>query len=484
MPTNRPIPATVLAALTLSLTHIPAFAHYDHEHIGEHSHHQQVKKSKTSHSAKSNKNVVRKALPQKSFNPWDLIQLAIAPAYAYPGRVTIAMQGQYRVIQSNGIPDHATGAFPNEGNPNTISAQHYSYRVAKNPAKTGYSTPLGMAPFGVAINGVPFDPGAAEWWHDDPSSGWQYEAMYLGQRLGLDRNNAHVQPNGAYHYHGIPSGLLEKLASHGKPVLLGFAADGFPIYGPYGYKNPQDKNSGLKKWNSSYRLRSGSRPSGSPGGNYSGAFTRDYEYVRGLGDLDDCNGTFGITPEYPNGIYHYIVTDTFPYVPRGFKGTPDNSFLRRPPPEIMAQGRGNNDSDSHLWGANSSGGNNAWGASSQSGGSSYRSRNASGSRGRIPGDRQGGPSFGGQGRGRPPGGPGFGQENSGPGAGGAGRRRPPGGPGFGGDEGGPPGGGFGGQGRGRPPGGQGFGGDEGGPPGGGFGGQGRGRPPGGPGFSG
>ena len=52
--------------------------------------------------------------------------------------------------------------------------------------EAGNLTPLGMNPFGVAINGVPFDPGAAEWWNNDPASGWQYEALSGKINLGMD----------------------------------------------------------------------------------------------------------------------------------------------------------------------------------------------------------------------------------------------------------------------------------------------------------
>ena len=60
-----------------------------------------------------------------------------------------------------------------------------------------------MQPFGVAVNGVVFDPGAAEWFNRDPRSGWQYEPLAGKINLGVDESFAHVQPNGAYHYHGM-----------------------------------------------------------------------------------------------------------------------------------------------------------------------------------------------------------------------------------------------------------------------------------------
>ena len=53
-----------------------------------------------------------------------------------------------------------------------------------------------------------------------------------------------------------------------------------------------------------------------------GAFSQDYEYVAGLGDLDQCNGRTGVTPEFPEGIYHYVITATYPFVGRCVKGTP------------------------------------------------------------------------------------------------------------------------------------------------------------------
>jgi hypothetical protein len=75
--------------------------------------------------------------------------------------------------------------------------------------------------------------------------------------------------------------------------------------------------------NASYRLKttpSSGRPSTSIAA--MGTFTQDYEYVAGLGDLDECNGRFGVTPEFPNGIYHYYITDGYPYIQRCVKGTP------------------------------------------------------------------------------------------------------------------------------------------------------------------
>lgn len=76
-------------------------------------------------------------------------------------------------------------------------------------------------------------------------------------------------------------------------------------------------------------MKSGSRPSG-PGGRYDGRFGADWEFVPGLGDLDACNGRVGVTPEFPEGSYHYVITDAFPSIPRCWVGVPDNSFMKGP----------------------------------------------------------------------------------------------------------------------------------------------------------
>ena len=251
------------------------------------------------------------------------------PSGALKNEVSITVEGGYRVIRANGIPDHEPGQFPNRGNPNRLGAQNHTFRMPVKPQPAALPVPLGMHPFGVAVNGVVFDPGAAEWWRGDRN--WQYEPMSGTINLGVDQHNAHVQPNGAYHYHAIPTGLLTKLTD-GQPrlALVGWAADGFPIYGPWGYSVPKDTKSRLKKLQSSYRVKQGARPDG-PGGKYDGSFVADYEYVKGAGDLDECNGRQGVTPEFPNGTYHYVLTGDFPFIPRLFRGTPDASFFRHGP---------------------------------------------------------------------------------------------------------------------------------------------------------
>jgi hypothetical protein len=272
-------------------------------------------------------------------------------------KVKIYEKDGSRYIESNGIPNHQTGEFPNDGNPNRISRQNYKFKVPLNPQISSEPfQPAGPPPrdgnsqqgerrgpppgrggpmlFGVALNGIPFDPGTGEAWNNDMRSGWNNEALTGKINLGVDQNNAHVQPTGAYHYHGIPNGLIEKITGQDnskKMILVGYAADGFPVYSQFGYATADDRKSGIKKMTPGYRLKKGTRPDG-PKGTYDGTYLQDFEYVADLGDLDECNGRTGVTPEYPNGIYHYYLTDAFPFISRCFKGTPDKSFQKGPPP--------------------------------------------------------------------------------------------------------------------------------------------------------
>jgi len=246
-----------------------------------------------------------------------------------------------RQVLSNGIPNHAVGRFPNGGNPHVIREQRYRFTLPAAPEPAAMTTSINLAgrrgppnvPFGVAVNGVLIDPGTAEFWNGDRRGGWNYEALGGAVPLGLDENFAHVQPNGGYHYHGLPTMLLEQLglSSDNHSPQIGWAADGFPIYARYGYKDPDDPRSGIVELEPSFRLKKGNRPGGArgPGGQYDGTFTKDYEFVEGTGDLDDCNGRPCATPEFPEGIYAYFLTKKWPVIPRAFRGTPVN--LRGPP---------------------------------------------------------------------------------------------------------------------------------------------------------
>lgn len=211
--------------------------------------------------------------------------------------VTIYTDGQYRYFESNSIPNHDTGTFPNPGNPNTISEQDLSFKVTLNPVYIGSMTPVQQP--GIALNGIVMEPGTAEREGD-----YNIEALQDTYNLGLDDSNAHVQPNGQYHYHGVPEGYLETVATDEDLVHVGYAADGFKMY-----------HSLSHQYQSGWELI-GVRADGSIP---DGTFTQDFEFT-GNGDLDECNGVF------IDGTYAYLLTDEFPYIPRCLNGTPDESF--------------------------------------------------------------------------------------------------------------------------------------------------------------
>ena len=251
----------------------------------------------------------------------------VTTAASSASQVTINTSGGVRTIKSNGIPNHQPGQFPNRNNPGTIAPQAHEFRTTTSPAPGSQLTPARGAWFGVAVNGVPFEPGTAEFWNGDRS--WVYEALGGFINLGLDQSNAHVQPSGAYHYHATPTGLLSSLGGDTKTMrLIGWAADGYPIYTSKAHASAMDADSPLREMKSSYQLKKASR-AGGPGGTPDGRFAQDFEFVSGSGDLDASNGRTGVTPEFPQGTYYYCVTDEFPWISRYWRGTPDTSFFKQ-----------------------------------------------------------------------------------------------------------------------------------------------------------
>jgi hypothetical protein len=253
-----------------------------------------------------------------------------------------------RTLSANSVPDHDVGPFNIQSDLDfTISAQNTSFTATITPEVTS-STGTQTQPSGYALNGLKFDPGTGGNCKSTATSNdtallsgsttetvggctllgnlgtWRMEA--LGQssfNFGTDASNGHVQPTGEYHYHGMPEAFITKLGKGTSTMtLVGWATDGFPIYARYGYVNATDATSGVKALTSSWRLKS-TPDSGRPSTNIfpMGTFLQDYEYAAGTGDLDECNGRTGVTPEFPAGIYHYVVTDTWPYVHRCVKGT-------------------------------------------------------------------------------------------------------------------------------------------------------------------
>ena len=248
------------------------------------------------------------------------------------GSLSITTDGNTCTISSNSIPNHDvndTGAFAT-----TVSEVNTTFKIPVSPTVANSPTQLSLEyDNAVFLNGAKLDLLAAACYGIGPEPlgqekigcfqtniPWRYDPMSLLNQFGTDSHNAHTQPNGAYHYHGDPVAMY---VSGGKASgVIGFAADGFPIYGPF-----IDDNGDFRRVTSSYALRSGARQSQSgegafPGGNYDGTYVDDYEYQEGSGDLDECNG------RVTNGRYGYYVTSSYPWIMKCFKGTPDSSFQK------------------------------------------------------------------------------------------------------------------------------------------------------------
>lgn len=284
-------------------------------------------------------------------------------------------------VSTKGIPAYPTGPFM-DGNPSQASDQNAIFKFPLNPVEnTGTKTPTTMGNIGVFINGVAlFDYRDGVAWNtatnalcggpgNPPCPGgpnatqsWNRDAI-VAERSGFDCSKGHPA-QGNYHHHQNPSafkldlnvisnvcnlydadGLYTINAAQHSP-LLGFAYDGFPIYGAYAHKNTNGTG-GIVRMKSGYRLRSitvrthhadnTDVPDGPPvNATYPlGYFREDYEFIAHPGEsdyLDMYNGRFCVTPEYPNGIYAYFCTvdsnhnSAYPYaVGPAFWGTYANA---------------------------------------------------------------------------------------------------------------------------------------------------------------
>jgi len=244
---------------------------------------------------------------------------------AFTGELSISLQNDECVIKSNAIPNHNF----NDGERtfrHPVKTQDSEYRITTNPSIAAQPTPLALnQDNAVLLNGVKVDILAAGCFNvgnektgcSDVTQPWRLDPMHNASGFRVDSHNAHTQPDGTYHYHGSPNALYD---SNDTYTVVGFAADGFPIFG-----GTITDDGTSRKVNSSYRLKSGQRATGTdnPGGRYDGTFRDDYEYVAGLGDLDQCNGM------QINNTYGYFITDEYPYVLACFSGTPHDSFNKR-----------------------------------------------------------------------------------------------------------------------------------------------------------
>jgi len=233
-------------------------------------------------------------------------------------------------VSASCIPGYDIGPWPT--NPNTPKNQNFVFKITRHPEKnsgTPVETPLGH--IGVWSNGVSiFNAKDARSYNN--ADIWHQNALAV-EGLSFDSCLGHPAPNGEYHHHVNPRCLYDYLDGTKHSPIIGYAFDGYPIYGAYGYANT-DGTGGVKRVQSSYRLRAITDRTTLAGGTQLsldqqgpsisqqyplGYYLEDFEYVQGLGDLDEHNGRFCVTPEYPQGTYAYFVTldeqllPAFPY---------------------------------------------------------------------------------------------------------------------------------------------------------------------------
>jgi hypothetical protein len=247
-----------------------------------------------------------------------------------PSNVQQVQYGTANVyVSCTSIPSYTIGPWP--GNPNTPSNQNLVFKITRTPVQnTGTSTNTPLGHIGVWSNGVSiFNPLDAMSYNNQ--NVWHQNA-YFFEGSGFDNCLGHPNQQGEYHHHVNPTCLYDDNDSTHHSPIIGYAFDGFPIYGAYGYDNPTTPGA-TRRMVSSYQLRNITARDTLPNGNAAssagpavggayplGAYIEDYKYIASSGDLDAHNGRFCVTPDYPNGIYAYFVTidynqdPEYPYV--------------------------------------------------------------------------------------------------------------------------------------------------------------------------
>ena len=272
--------------------------------------------------------------------------------------------------------------------PNYPSNRAVLYRFPRNPVDPTTITSktlTGGGPIGYFVNGVAmFDTRDAFSYRASTGNdaqgqqgdrAWNRDA-YVNEGVTFDSGNAH-QAMGTYHYHANPPGLRHQMGDsvdyyfptnsysenfNGRhSPILGWARDGLPVYGPYGFSDPLDAASRVRRMRSGFQIRTDIAASGSPraawpawatrlyagirsfanGPNVSarfplGRYMEDNDYLGDLGqilgvdfDLNEYNARYCVTPEFPEGVWAYFVcidpagTPVFPYnIGRAFFGDP------------------------------------------------------------------------------------------------------------------------------------------------------------------
>src|SRR5581483_10041223 len=227
----------------------------------------------------------------------------------------VEIAGNQVLVRSAGISLAYLGPLQNAPQP-VQQVRQFCFRFPVTPAaESGRHAHVPVEYAGAFLNGIPI-------YNQFEAASYHRQNLWHYDLIGRKDPTHPAAP-------GLIEGLIPDQGRHSP--IIGFALDGYPIYGPWGYTSTGE----LRRMRSSYRLRAITArdrwPDGTVlapgqygpavGSEYPlGTFVEDYDYVAGLGDLDRYNGRFAKTPEYPRGTYAYfLATDdagalAFPYL--------------------------------------------------------------------------------------------------------------------------------------------------------------------------
>jgi len=200
--------------------------------------------------------------------------------------VTVSIEGDYVRYRSNGLPNHARQAeyavpvgmvrVPSAATARAVAdpsrEQSYDFRIPTTPRKASSPTSTSLGTIGVMISGAAlFNPYEGDGVTVATASNFTVPNARGAAIAFLDSCNGHPTPMGMYHYHALPPCITATVDVAGGPShLIGIAFDGYPIYG--------DRDSNGRQLTAA--------------------------------NLDQCSGITSPTPEYPDGIYHYVLLPT------------------------------------------------------------------------------------------------------------------------------------------------------------------------------
>lgn len=339
---------------------------------------------------------------------------------SYAGVMQVSFSAEWVYVRSSGLGYHVMGPwYLNAGHtqlfPNFPANTNVLYRFPRTPVVPDTKTLTGGGPIGYFVDGVAlfdnrdtFSYVNASGVDAEPMNGQRGDAVwnrdaFVNEGVTFDAAFAH-QAGPTYHYHANAPALRQQLGDHvdfdpaekryvessaaatRHSPILGWVADGYPLYGPYGYDDPMNPASGVRRMRPGYVKRDGTRnttnlaatgrttlpawaaraqnrgaalPSNlhGPAVNATfnlGRYLEDYDYLGNLGftagadfDLDVHNGRFCVTPEYPQGTYAYFMaieadgTPKFPYnIGRWFHGRPSGGAVNAINEPVVEHARG------------------------------------------------------------------------------------------------------------------------------------------------